>query len=539
MRLGGWAGAAAACAVVALSQPHAAAARDVVLRSYTANAQLEADGDLVVDEVLRFEFDGGPYESVERRIPSRRSDGVALESASGDPVTRQRDSGLRVQWRFPACRDTTLEFSLRYRIHGAVQSGDPDATLDWQPFPGERKFAVHDATLQLKWPDDWRLSAARARRAGVRTTPQSVQFAIARLGREQAARLHLEFAAPVLLPPAWQQRRDAQRANAWIVLVSCAAVTVVGLMLVSVQYRESVPPGVSIANAAAPSRPLLGPPGDLPPAFAAALHNGSAGAAGARATLIDLARRGVIAIASERTPTRWAGGIYSVHRRGTRSDVSAWERLLLEWIFAGDAAHAVRLDRALQRLGKHARAFDGAIDAELHRRGAIDTDAVAARERLRGTMGVWLLLAFAAQALAAFVWSRTGPLALVIPLAPVLVAGIAALAASRVPVHSATWNGRVAALRATRAQRSPLPAPMRRWMARGSMRGCPTRSRSASRRDGSPPRSAGSSPHPPGCRPRIRAPITPDCRQRSRFRRRLAARSARAACRRLRRRLAA
>lgn len=77
-----------------LAQRQAVPAKDYTAERYDANIIVQEGGSLIVTETVTFRFVGGPFTYVFRNIPTDKTDGITIKSASMDDQTMQHGSGV-------------------------------------------------------------------------------------------------------------------------------------------------------------------------------------------------------------------------------------------------------------------------------------------------------------------------------------------------------------------------------------------------------------------------------------------------------------
>ena len=77
-----------------LSQRQAVPAKDYAAERYDAAIMVNEGGSLLVTETVTFKFVGGPFTYVFRDIPTDKTDGITIKSASMDDQTMQHGAEL-------------------------------------------------------------------------------------------------------------------------------------------------------------------------------------------------------------------------------------------------------------------------------------------------------------------------------------------------------------------------------------------------------------------------------------------------------------
>ncbi len=437
-----------AVAVLAL----AAGAGTASAKSYSADAfnshvRVLPGGALEVTETVVFRFESGTFEHVFREIPTRRTDGIEIVSASMDdrPFPRgeginhiqvRRGSNVRVEWHFPPVADSTHTFVLTYIGRGVVQQTGAADVLEWQALPSRHDYSIASATLALELPASMQgaigsLPAPSIESHDIRggvsaSVPQLQDGAVGPVALATAdgvrpngwiqAGIALPRGSLVSTPPEWQRSQTAARALAprWIT----AAVTVaLGGLIILFGLRRSydAPPPQDVPG------PLPAAPDDLAPALAGALlSNGGSRLEHAMATLVALADRGRLSV-EEREPGMLSGRSFELRQTG-RGTLAPHEQALIETGFGGAGeATAVSLGSFSRRLTRHFRRFSTAVRSELLQAGLLDIERRAVRKRYLVLMISLIVLGGLGFPAAAILADRLGPWPLLVPAAVIAV----------------------------------------------------------------------------------------------------------------------
>lgn len=420
----------AALLIVGMSAVGAGAAKEHVAQRFEVTGTVQPDGSLDVVEVIAFRFTGGEYTTVTRELRATETDGVdVLEAAmDGSALPRGDDAGqvdvdasrrgARITWRFAPTRDRVHVFSLRYRYRGVVRHGDGEDWFRWPPFPSRFDYPIETGVARVIWP-----AAARAPRLPdvegpvASTAPLENGFSLSVSNYRQADQdvvMTVRF-EPGAFPgeePEWEQdrRRAASMAPAFFAAAAMIiAATVIVIWLFLLRYRRD---GADLPGAGT----VTSPPDQLPAPVAGSIADGrvSTGSPQLLAAVFDLARRGVVTI--EEQHGGFASGRRFLLKRGDEAPLRPFERTVLDALFK-DGARDERFDRALRRMGSHARKVGAAIRAELAADGFVDQDR---QDGSRGlTIGGIVVILFAAAlfVVLAAIGMRLGAAALAVPFA--------------------------------------------------------------------------------------------------------------------------
>jgi hypothetical protein len=458
-------------ALVALAALILAAApaepRSLRAERWSTRIEVQPNGDLVVTEQTRFRFAGRAYSSVYRGLPRQRTDGLEIDSWSGTAAVQPKRRQVRVEWSFPATRDSVRDFSLVYRARRAV-GGAPDGvrTLTWWAFPSDHDYRIDQADVTVVLPAAWRQRPESWRvwtRPHVvpRLTTEGFVFDVGSLRPDRSVRLSMEIDATLVAGglPQWQLVRAGWRAQAPIAWAAAGAVLLAGCVLVLAMYRELLPAD------AGPRRehPSPEPPSDMPAALAGALRSGDLSAQHVVAGLLELAGRGHLRFEPETQP-RLGGSKQVLQRRSVADSLAPWERILLGTVFQdADSSGRVRADKAWRRLHAGLGTLRSEVVRQLQQRGEFTPEAERGRQRLLRTGLVVLALIPVPLAALVPLWSRVGPHGLGVVLALGLVALAAFGASQALPRHTAVGRERAGAwagFARTLHQRSKDPSPL-------------------------------------------------------------------------------
>ena len=150
--------------ILFLSQP-SAPAKTYSAEQFNQAITVQQDGSLLVKETVIFTFSGGPFTYVYRDLPTDKTDGVVVLSATMDEHTMPRGTGagqveiaagnpVKVTWHFAPLSDQTHTFVLAYRDLGVVQKAPGADLLNWEVL---RNLSVCGRwrSCRLAWP--WRV----------------------------------------------------------------------------------------------------------------------------------------------------------------------------------------------------------------------------------------------------------------------------------------------------------------------------------------------------------------------------------------------
>jgi hypothetical protein len=398
---------------------------------------LREDGSLHVTETLVLAFYAGPYESWQREVPVTRMDGLrnvaVREQTFGDRPYANRgqdaasltpgtytwqpvDGAVAIQWRFDPVTSAQRIFVVDYDVVGALRV-----------YP-----AATPPTQQIWWTAvDAALSAATPVKASEVTIrlPRVVELATVSVGHDgeddpadhssdgrvftwQTGRIaagdtfEIRLAFPPVaagaVQPAWQAADDAREAgevarrdrrallDVLFLGVGLLLLTGGGVGLFGLWYARGRDPHTGLA-----ADILTQPPDDLPPGAAGALLDERADHCDVVATLVDLGRRGVVAIAEVVVPS----GAFGTPRRDfdltltqPEAPVASFEAELLRALFGPDLTRPwqPKLSEVHQRFARAQPRIKDHLYAELvdRRYFARSPEATRTRWRNNGLAGL-------------------------------------------------------------------------------------------------------------------------------------------------------
>lgn len=411
----------------------ASAAKEYHASSFDSRIQVRDDGSLHVTETIVFVFEAGTFTKVFRTIPTRRTDGIEILSASmdGRPLSQgsgpgqveiRRKNGMRVEWRFAPVTGSAHTFELVYLARGVVRQDEGHDLLAWRALPSEHQYRIASATVEIRAPATPAATELKTRR--VETAPAlssgdgTVTIQANGIRRNGWIEPHLRYPAGALVavPPQWQQRRNAQfgMAPAWLAIAG--GVLAAGLvLLIGLRQSYDAPPRGTGATWSS-----VLPPDDLAPALAGAVAaNGHVQLEHAMAALFALAERGVVSITED--PKRaWGVRSFEITRAPKGAHLAAHESALLDVIFK-DHDRGVTLSKARTALTRGWKSFSAAMKHELGHAGLLDAGRTAHRRRYLVLGTVLLMVAGAAFALCLPLLDRFGAFPMVVPAAVLLV----------------------------------------------------------------------------------------------------------------------
>lgn len=361
---------------VVMMLPAAAVAqqgRHAVWDRIDVTVSLQTDSVLRVIELDRVIFFGGPFQEGFRDIPLTR-----IERIDGVHVGEQRDGvvqplrfvapgrfsrqmpntytyqivgpNVRIRWAFPPSSNAIHTFQLIYDAHGALRVYDdapePYQQIAWIAVGEEltRNASVNAATLTFILPRA--IDPAKTAVSGPGRARPADHTTDGRTWRWEAFRLHsgASFAASLAFPPLVAARKPS-----WQDASDRTEIHVQGMQLFSLGLALllAVGGGVSILaiwwsqgrdpEAAPLATYVTQPPEDLPPALAGALVDEQMDKRDVTATIIDLARRGVLRIDQTQIGGLFSADDFAFTLLDPDAQLLTFERVLVNGLFGEGA----------------------------------------------------------------------------------------------------------------------------------------------------------------------------------------------------------
>lgn len=384
------------CALLLLT-PAGADAKDYSVRRYDVAIRVLERGTLEVTETAVFQFEDGTFTFVTREIPSRRTDGIEILSASMDgremsfgdeagQVEVTAKSRVRARWRFTPVAQSTHTFVLKYLAHGVVHREEGADLLAWTALPRQHSYRIASSTIDLDLPaapiGEPAITVRRGQEGAVERAAERLRITAHDLRSNGSVELRVRFpeGAVIAVPPEWQARqiRANERGPRWLI-AGGVAFAVCFVLLFALRQNYDAPTRDLAAPTIAVSKP-----DDLPPAVAGTLGaNGSTRPEHAMAALISLADRGEVTIAAE--PRGFLGQRdFTITRPRGSAPLASYEQALIDTVFRGrdDAPkESVKLSTAGSRLAFRIGRFAKAMQQHLREQGLLDEARKAVRDR--------------------------------------------------------------------------------------------------------------------------------------------------------------
>ncbi len=438
---------------------------------FDVGIDLQPNGDFLVTEDQTILFGSTAAHHGFREIPLDRvvqitdvsvsEPGRAYQSGSESPYSYQavrQGDVLRIDWWFPYTSDAARTFLVSYRVVGGLRYYPGGDQLYWKAIYADRPYPIELGRVTVRFPAD--LSPDQIKTAaypeqlgatGTLVDPRTVRFEAQNLPPQTGLEVRVQFPHGLVSgqPPPWQAAADRADwynqtirpvVNFFLGVLALLVLLVGSLWVFLTWYSRGRDPQV---GGVPPS--LSEPPGDLPPAVAGTLVDGRADVQDAVATLVDLARRGVLRIVEESRPRMGRMGrdfrleLLEEKPEGLRD----YERTILDSLFAeGRTAR-------FSRMGQRFRGAIAAVQWQLYNEVVRDNyfpespERVRARHRNLGIallvvgVGLAFLLAMLLGGYADLVWA---------PFAALAVVGLVKLSVSPL-MPARTQEGALAAAR--------------------------------------------------------------------------------------------
>jgi uncharacterized membrane protein YgcG len=296
---------------------------------YDADIQVNTDGTLTVTEIETIHFTGSCHKGF-RIIPQSRGTTDNIVVWEGDRrytanaaseysfSTFHDDNGdINLTWYFPYTSNSTHVYNIQYTVHNGLLYYPKDGydRIQWKAIPSDHAYPILNSNVTLHLPDGTPiLNGASGPRIGVaegnlaiasagsdRSTARFVATSPLSPGDGIEIRADFQHGAIAGTAPAWQTQYDFQEKYGPIIsLASCILGLLLmlgGLMWVYLRwYTRGRDPLTGLG-----AEYVTEPPSALPAGVVGTLVDEKADMQDIIATLIDLARRGVITMQEEQT----------------------------------------------------------------------------------------------------------------------------------------------------------------------------------------------------------------------------------------------
>ena len=348
------------CAVL----PSAALAQDKTLywETYDVDITVQPDGCFRVVETQQLVFTSGTFRFGIRHIPTDNLSSISdiavgeaggvlyKDSASGDPFTFSTSEGageLNIRYNFPPTTDDDRTIVIEYTVCGGLLYYPDGDQLVWKAVPSNDVFPIQNASVTVHLPDGATVDNYDATgplgTATLIDNNRGVRFVASepiRPGSQDfAVRVQWPHGLVAGEPADWQVAMDRQDQITPVANVGGLALTVfvlvAGLLALYLLWYSKG----RDAPAKLPAEWIPEPPSDLPAGMVGTLVDERADNKDVIATLVDLARRGVLAIQEETKPGAFGIGEsreFVYHLEDTTLPMRPYEKLLVDKFFGDD-----------------------------------------------------------------------------------------------------------------------------------------------------------------------------------------------------------
>jgi len=316
---------------------------------------VQKNSDILITEAWELTFTEGSFHFIYRNVPTDRLEDISLvkvlvdgqKAVSGreTPYTYEtyyHDGDYVIKVYFPYTQDSTHTYVLSYIVQGGLRIYEGGDQLWWKAVFADRDFVVRSSTVTVHLPEgveEVQNTAAYGWDAytDVRD-PRTVVFVAQDIspGRELEVRVQFPHGIVEGSSPSWQAREDFRTSvRPWATLGSlCLGVFIplaafLGLYILWYTRGRDRPIRM-------PADYLAEPPSDLPAGAVGTLLDERADMKDIVATIVDLARRGVIRM--QEIEERGFLGLgthldFTFERTGQEEDLRGYERTLIRKIF--------------------------------------------------------------------------------------------------------------------------------------------------------------------------------------------------------------
>ncbi len=388
---------------------------------------IQHDGSLLVEETVIFKFTGGPFTYVYRNLPTDKTDGISILSATMDERTMPRGTGagqveivtgnpVKVTWHFAPLSDQTHTFVLTYRVLGVVQKARDADILNWEILPTDYDYAIRSSTTTVSYPEQAVLLGPPQVTNGtaqVATTAGKIIFSAQDISAGSRLQIALRFhpGSVITAAPHWQLLQEQAIALIPPYLGGGLALFLLCLLIALWHYRRYRRRSLLTEE---PSEGFTSPPGELPPAVVGALvaPMNTMYWNSALATIFDLACREVLAISQSPEPRKWyrAHPDFLIEQRSQPPDLRPYEPGLLSVLFQDRAGMrtSITIPHFSRTYANRYRRFTKPLRQEMVERGLIDVGRQHVRTGLFSISMTVAIVAFTAAIIAASIAGPAG-----------------------------------------------------------------------------------------------------------------------------------
>ena len=333
---------------------------------------IQKNGDVQVSETWEFRFTGGPFTFATRGIALNKVEAITDMSVSeGGRAYQLTPSGSTagtyqvyregnyqvIKWYYTPAMNQTRTFTIRYTLRGALRIYDGGDQFWWQIIEADRGYTINTANITVRLPASFpldQLKAAVTLGNGIATIRdgQTIVFTANNLRDGEGLEVRVQFPHGVVTaaPPSWQAAADAEAAAQaererykplfnLLALFGGLVLLVLGLLGVFLLWylrgRDVQVPQIAQMNT---------PPSDLPAGMVGTLIDEKAEMKDIIATIIDLARRGIIRMSEKEEPGFLGIGTkrdFVFELVGDTTNLRPYEQTLIQRLFGGSTTRAL------------------------------------------------------------------------------------------------------------------------------------------------------------------------------------------------------
>ncbi len=397
-RLWGVALLVTACALVALLAGPAtsAQAKDWRIDNMDVVLNVQENGDVVVDEVVKFTFEGN-YHYVVRNIPTENLGGIAdievwdangtilPEGDAGTPGTFNtfKESGQQyIQINFDLT-DTSSTWTFHYRAEAAILYWDEGDELRWYVFDAETPVPIGAVKATVKLPGQvpsdkitHMVDAGYGVEPSV-SSPAASTVVYAASDLPPYTSFHIVTGFPKgIVKFTWTARRLAEFIVPKVGFLLPIAF-LLGMLLI---WRKRGRDEPALVHAKYVSEP----PSDLSPGLAGALIDEKVDTKEVIATIVDLARRGYLEITDTDKESASGKAMTIFTRRKSLDDLQGFEQKVAASLFDANHPDQVTTDDLKNHFYTHVEPIVSQVYVDVTKAGLFYANPKKARARWAG-----------------------------------------------------------------------------------------------------------------------------------------------------------
>lgn len=358
---------AAALLLFAYPIPFASAqSKSVVVPARNGDVTIQTNGNMDFDEEWVVKFIGGPFTFAYRCIEQGKYDRITNWGVNQDGIEFTQSSSGRagtyqlytennqdcIKWYFSPVSNASRTFNLHYTVEGGLRIYEGGDQFYWNFIESDRQYPINASQVTLHIPgsaspDQIKASAAEnfaenASQAQV-IDGNTVRFTGQNFTAGDVWTLRAQFPHGIVnaKPAAWQSAEDSRAAmepfvNFGALLLSLIALVGGGLGLYLLWYSKGRDKPTGIVAEYYPN-----PPTDDPPGVAGVLLDERADMQDIVATIVDLARRGVLRMVEKSEPGFMGIGTkrdFTFERTGNETGLRSYEATILQKMFGSREA---------------------------------------------------------------------------------------------------------------------------------------------------------------------------------------------------------